>query len=119
LNEPWTLETYRDARGREPVTEFIESLRPPMQAKVRRNLAALRDSGNRLGMPLARPISGYRFWELRTQMGNDITRIFYFAVRGRRIVLLHGFEKRTPRTPRSEVDVAAARLDDFLRRDKG
>ena len=115
---PWKIEFYRDERGRAPVQDFIEGLQPAIRRKVGRNINVLEREGDRLKMPLARPIAGYGFWELRVQMGRNIARIFYFLVTGRRIVFLHGFIKKTQAIPRTELEIAAARRTDWLRRDR-
>jgi phage-related protein len=114
----WHLEFYRDERGRSPIHEFIDSLDPQMREKVTRNLTLLEEGGDQLRMPLARPIAGHGFWELRTQVGRNITRIIYFLVRGRRIIVLHGFVKKEQRTPRAELITADRRKADFLRRNE-
>src|SRR4051794_14613820 len=101
LREPeWTIDLYVDESGRKPVDEFIQSLDRPMQSKVLRGIDQLAELGIRLRMPLARPLTGYEFWELRVQMAGNISRVFYFAARGRRMVLLHGFIKKGDKTPR-------------------
>jgi phage-related protein len=118
MNEqPWHIEFYRDERGREPVRDFIRELQPGMRAKMIGNLDVLAAQGLALSMPLARPIAGHGLWELRTQWAGNITRMFYFAVTGRRIVLLHAFVKKTQETPRREIEVADRRRVDFLRRE--
>jgi phage-related protein len=111
--EAWKLEFYRDHRGREPVAEFVESLIPALQAKVLQDLDLLEQFGTELSMPLARPVSGYQFWELRSQASGNIARIFYVAAPGRRIVLLHGFVKKTQRTSSRELQIAAARREEI------
>lgn len=110
------MDFYRDERGRAPVDEFMQGLEPAMRRKVTRNLAELERLGFQLGMPLARPIRGHSFWELRVQAAGNIVRIFYFLVTGRRIILLHGFLKKDQRTPQAELAIAAKRRSDFLRR---
>ena len=44
--------------------------------------------------PLVKPVEEGIF-ELRTQVGNDITRIFYFFFSGKKIILTNGFVKKT------------------------
>jgi phage-related protein len=44
--------------------------------------------------------------------------VLYFAASGRRLVLLHAFTKKTPRTPRGEIAMAERRLDDYQDRGK-
>src|SRR5437868_2327454 len=46
----------------------------------------------------------------------SIYRIIYFFFSGRRIVLLHGFQKKTERTPSKELQIAAQRYNAFVRR---
>ena len=116
MSEAWEIEFYRSERGRAPVAEFIEGLPPKMQARVLRTVGLLEEHGAELGMPFARPVTGHRFWELRVGLGRDIVRIFYFAASGRRMVLLHGFVKKTQRTPPQELAVAAERREGYLRR---
>ena len=96
--------------------DFIDSIDDKTFAKVSRNMGVLALQGDRLKMPLAAPVTGYRFWELRAQAGGNIARVFYFAFAGRRMILLHGYTKKSPKAPRSELAVAARRMEDYLRR---
>lgn len=45
-------------------------------------------------------------YEIRVQTGNDIFRIFCFFDEGKLIVLANGFQKKTQKTPRKEIDKA-------------
>ena len=114
--ERWTVEFYRDTRGGSPVQEFLDELDEDMRAKVTRSLILLSEQGDRLGMPLARPVAGYRFRELRVQMSGNAVRVFHFATSGRRIVLLHGFMKKSQKTPLRELQIAANRYSEYVRR---
>jgi phage-related protein len=117
MNEQgWILEFYRDASGSEPVREFIAGIQPRMRVRLERALQRLEQEGMRLGMPHARPLAGYRFWELRVQAAGDIARVFYFAYSGRRLVLLHAFMKKDRKTPRQELETAERRYQDYLGR---
>jgi len=62
-----------------------------------------------LVMPLARPLEG-ALWELRAAGKDGIARGLYVAAKGRRLVLLRFFVKKTQRTPRKEIETALARL---------
>ena len=66
--------------------------------------------------PLARHLAG-KLWELREESSANIFRVIYAFVIDRRIVLLHGFQKKTARTPRGEITMAQKRLDEFLSRE--
>jgi len=45
-------------------------------------------------------------YEIRVQTGSDIFRIFCFFDKGKLVVLMNGFQKKTMRTPLSEVEKA-------------
>jgi phage-related protein len=40
----------------------------------------------------------------------------YFFFTGRQIVFLSGFQKKTQKTPREEIEIAERRMEDFIRR---
>lgn len=95
-----------------PVKEFIEAQSAEVREKIFADLNRLKRFGVRLGAPYVRKLEGRDFWELRTKLGGDIYRTFYFAHTGRKFVLLHAFQK----TPRKELDTAEARMKDYLER---
>jgi phage-related protein len=45
-------------------------------------------------------------YEIRVQQGSDIFRIFCFFDEGKLIVLANGFQKKTQKTPKSEIEKA-------------
>jgi len=45
-------------------------------------------------------------YETRVQHGSDVFRIFCFFDKGQLVVLANGFQKKTQKTPRSEIDQA-------------
>ena len=47
-------------------------------------------------------------FEIRVSQGNDIFRIFCFFDRGNLIVLANGFQKKSQKTPRTEIEKAIA-----------
>lgn len=59
-----------------------------------------------VGMPTCRPL-GAGLYEVRTNLpGNRIARVFFYVDRKQRMVLLHGFLKKTQATPEVELDQA-------------
>jgi len=61
-----------------------------------------------VGMPLARKMDD-GVWELRSNIPAGIARTF-FTIYGNNIVLLHGFVKKTRKTPPKEMAIAKRRL---------
>ncbi|MHC1704990.1 MAG: type II toxin-antitoxin system RelE/ParE family toxin [Tenuifilaceae bacterium] len=45
-------------------------------------------------------------YEIRVQFGSDIFRIFCFFDKGKLVVLANGFQKKTQKTPKSEIEKA-------------
>ena len=45
-------------------------------------------------------------YEIRIQMGNDIFRIFCFFDAGKVVILSNGFQKKTQKTPKQEIEKA-------------
>lgn len=116
--ESWRTVYYRNASGRVPVREFIEEQDAKTQERIRADLGRLRRFGSALGFPYVRKLEGREVWELRTRVGGDAYRTFYFAYSGRRFVLLHAFQKKSQKTPQKELDTAEARMKDYIERDK-
>lgn len=101
-----------------PVREFLEDL-PDVRAKAQllRAIQRLGEEGF-LPEPFTKNIVGSRkLRELRVGFAGNIYRVFYAMVAGRRIVLLHGFTKKTQKTPPGEILTAERRFRLFLERD--
>ncbi len=64
--------------------------------------------GPNLGMPHTRAFGGGLF-EIRAQGPEGIGRAFFCTLVGRRIVILHGFIKKTQETPHHEIEIARKR----------
>lgn len=45
-------------------------------------------------------------YEVRVQVGNNIFRIFCFFDKGQLVILMNGFQKKTQKTPKKEIDKA-------------
>lgn len=111
------IQYYADEEGRKPVQEFIDALDCKMQAKVFGRLELLEEYGPLLGMPLAKHLDDGIF-ELRTVQGNNITRILYFFVVGKTIVLTNGFIKKKQKTPAKEIERTKRMRLDWRRRNE-
>lgn len=109
---------YTDLRGRRPVEDFLDSLDIKMRQKMLRSIKALQEMGTDLRMPLSEAL-GDGIFELRAQVGSNITRVMYFFFVGDRAVLTHGFVKKTQKTPVKEIERAKELRDEYIRRQKG
>lgn len=67
--------------------------------------------GADLGMPHTKAMSDGLF-ELRVKRKDGIARVFYCTKVGKRIIMLHGFVKKTQKTPTKELRKAQQRLSE-------
>ena len=111
------IDYYTDSSGCRPVEKFIDSLGVKMKAKLFGRLELLEEHGSQLGMPYSRYLEDGIF-ELRIVQGSDIIRVMYFIAVGDRVILTHGFVKKTQRTPRSEIGRAKSLREDWGKRNE-
>lgn len=98
--------------------EFLRSLDWKTRARFDWSIEQLRIRNVQARPPLVRHLVG-KIWELREESQTNIYRLLYCLLGGRRILILHGFQKKTQKTPRREIEIAERRLDDFLRQEGG
>lgn len=111
----YTVEFYATKDGREPAKEFIESLDAKMIAKLLKIIELLEANGPSLRIPYSEHL-GDGIFEIRAKQGSDITRVLYFFVVGKKIVLTNGFVKKTQKTPKREIEKAKKFRSDYERR---
>lgn len=89
------------------VEEFVMKLEKSTIAKVLRTIDLLEQFSHQLGMPHSKKVKS-GFFELRIR-GHQEVRIFY-TFQKREIILLHGFVKKSQKTPQQEINKAARKL---------
>ena len=105
----WEIFFYQDRHGRNPVLEFVNGLPTKEQAKARNMFRLLHEFGIALGMPHARHIEG-KLWELRS----GTIGLFYFVFTDRRLVILHGYRKRSGKAPKQENEISIRRMEELM-----
>lgn len=113
----WQVLYYESENGKCPVGEFLESLPLKIKKKAYRDISLLEKLGVDIKMPFSRPM-GNGINELRIQLGNDISRVFYFFFVDQSIILTNGYIKKTQQTPRKELERAIMYKNDYVRRNK-
>lgn len=111
------VEYYEKEDGTFPAEEFILSLDSKMQAKMFRELDLLETFGNQLREPHSKPLED-GIYEIRAKVASDITRVLYFFVVNKKIILTNGFVKKTQKTPDNEIALAQKYRKDYLERNK-
>lgn len=114
----WTVEYYKDTKGYEPVASFIDSMPEESQSILLRTVDLLSKYGVLLKEPYTRQVKG-KIRELRIKGARGANRILYFTFTGKRFILLHGFLKKTDKTPPGEIAIAEKRMNDFIDRQGG
>lgn len=113
--EEFKIIFYDKADGTEPVKDFLDSLDIKMRAKMLRTILILQKNGYELREPYSKLLDDGIF-ELRAKIGSDISRVLYFFVIGRKIILTNGFIKKTQKTPKEEIEKAKRYRADYLNR---
>lgn len=104
---------FSSPAGNEPVREWLKGLNEKDRRTVGRDIAAA-EYGWPIGMPVCRPM-GQGLYEVRSNIaGGRIARVIFF-VSGPNMILLHGFIKKSQRTPKSDLDLAARRMKEYKR----
>jgi phage-related protein len=104
---------YRTAGGGEPVRDWLRNLSAEDRRTIGADLATVQ-VGWPIGMPLCRSL-GAGPWEVRSHLSSNRTaRLVFFVTEGR-VGVLHGFIKKTQKTPPAEIAVAQKRMKEMLK----
>lgn len=102
---------YQTATGAEVVLDWLRGLDQEDRNIIGQDLMRVQFRWP-VGMPLCRPL-GDGIWEVRSDLtSNRIARLLFCFVDGR-IMALHGFVKRTQKTPEAELWTARKRKREF------
>ena len=86
--------------------------------KVRRKIAQVLvwlQTLDRLPITILRSIEGKKgLYEIRIEFAGDIFRVFSCFDKGALVILLNGFQKKTPKTPQSEIDKAEKLMKEYF-----
>lgn len=104
---------YRSAAGNEPVREWLLSLGRRDRKTVGFDIKTAQ-YGWPLGMPLIRKLE-QGLWEVRSNLQGGIARVL-FTVESDVMILLHGFVKKSQKTPTTDLKIARQRLADLHKR---
>ncbi len=106
---------YTTDSGKSPVEEFICSLDEKTQEQFIFKKELLERFGPQLRQPHTDKIGGGIF-ELRFKGEEGQIRVLFFFFYEKKIILLHGFVKKTQKTPGKEIEIAQERRKEFLSR---
>lgn len=100
---PLEVRFFRTETENEPVREWLRSLPGEDKKMIGEDIKTVQ-YGWPIGMPLVRKLCN-GLWEVRTKLDNKISRVL-FTLYGNQIILLHGFIKKTEKTPKDDLGLA-------------
>ncbi|MBC3951699.1 type II toxin-antitoxin system RelE/ParE family toxin [Pseudomonas folii] len=92
--------------GNEPVREWLSNLTRQHRRLIGIDIKAVQ-LGWPMGMPVVRKLEA-GLWEVRVELGDTIARVL-FTVTACEMVLLHGFIKKSQKTPSTDLTTARQR----------
>ena len=107
---------YRTKLDECPVEDFLDTLDGKQAQKVAWVMQAVEELEKVPTTYLKKLVNTKGIWEIRVQMGSNIFRFLGFFNQGDFIVLTNGFQKKTQKTPKSEILLSEQRKQDYLER---
>lgn len=101
---------YRSAVGREPVRDWLKELEREDRLAIGADLQRVQYRWP-VGMPLCRPL-GDGLWEVRTNLPSRTISRVLICFHAETLYALHGFVKKTQKTPADDLELARKRMKD-------
>ncbi|CCU71755.1 hypothetical protein TOL_1330 [Thalassolituus oleivorans MIL-1] len=98
---------YRSDNGNEPVRDWLLELSKDDRKAVGTDIKTV-EFGWPIGMPVCRPMKD-GLYEVRTNLSDRRISRVLFCFRSEKMVLLHGFIKKSQQTPKPDLDLAKRR----------
>jgi phage-related protein len=100
-----SLRSFSTDAGGEPVRDWLKDLTKGDRKLIGEDIKTV-EIGWPIGMPVCR-LMGDGLHEVRTRLANNrIARVLFYIDAKRRMVLLHGLIKKTPKTPEADLEIA-------------
>ena len=107
-----TVYYYTSSTNNNPFAHFLDSLQKKQQAKILRVIFQIGKYGLLSILPHIKKLTGTPLWEIRI-LGKDNLRIVYIIPHQNSVLVLHGFIKKTQKTPYKEIAIALNRFKDW------
>ncbi len=105
---------YRTKAGSEPVRDWLKKLSETDRKIIGQDIATIEYAWP-VGMPVCRSFKKSGLWEIRSNLDQKrISRILFFIL-GNRMILIHGFIKKTQKTPLKDLQLAETRMKEVLK----
>jgi len=110
------VEFYRTADGKCPMEGFLDSLSAKHAQKVTYTLRLLEELDTLPRTHFKKLAGTEDIWECRTRQGGTIYRVLSFFHTGGKVVLTHGYQKKSTRTDPRQIRRAENCRRDYLSR---
>ena len=107
---------YRTDEGNCPVERFLDALDAKQAQKVVWVLQLIEELEVVPTRYLKKLVNTDGLWEIRVQVASNIFRLIGFFDGDNLVVLNHGFQKKTQKTPQKDIKLAQRRRSDYFRR---
>lgn len=98
---------YASSNGTEPVRDWLVALPKDYRKAIGVDIKLV-EFGWPIGMPTCKPM-GSGLFEIRTDLGKKVIGRTLFCFHKNKMVLLHGFIKKSQKTPKPDLDLAKKR----------
>jgi phage-related protein len=98
---------FRSESNTEPVRDWLKELDTDARKTIGEEIKLIQFRWP-LGMPYVRKLQ-VDLWEVRVRLGGNRTARVLFTIEASEMILLHGFIKKSQKTPPQELEVARAR----------
>lgn len=102
---------FRTDTGREPVRDWLLSLSHEDRKQIGEEVKLVQFRWP-LGMPVVRKMEP-GLWEVRIRLDLSRTARVFFTVHGSEMALLHGYMKKSEKTPADDLKLARGRRDQW------
>jgi len=109
---------YKTESGECPVENFLNNLDAKQAKKIAWVMQVVEELDKVPTTYLKKLTNTDDIWEIRVQIGCNIFRFLGFFEKGNFIVLTNGFQKKTQKTPKSEILLSEQRKLDYLTRNR-
>ncbi len=117
MTHSWSAE-YVELDDRKPFEQFVLSLPIKERAKIFETINYFLELKKR-NLPIKENLSKHLedgIFELRISLEDKIARSLYFYQKGAKIIITHGFIKKSQKTPRREIETAKKLREQYLKR---
>lgn len=102
-----SVKFYKTENGVEPVRDWLKSLSLDKKKIIGEDIKTIQ-FGWPIGMPVVRKLDA-GLWEVRSKFRDGIARIIFTVIENS-MILLHGFVKKSQKTPKEDLNTASRRM---------